>query len=135
MAHNHRNEYQVRVVHEDGTEELSGWLTSEEQLAQAMAGVHKPQRKAYWLRERNVLCPDCFDKEQIIIVECPITGIPSPRFRPHDSRYLVAVGSRNRYELVEVVIEEKLSKGFPMGDDPLPQLKTQDLGGRKTLVL
>jgi hypothetical protein len=135
MACDHGNEYQVRIVHEDGTEELSGWMNSEEQLAQAMAAVHRAQGEAYWLRERNVLCSDCFDKKQIIIVECPITDIPSPRYRPHDSQYLVAVGSRNRYELVEVVIEEKLSKGFPMGDDPLPQLKTQDLGGRKTLVL
>ena len=28
MAHNHGNEYQVRIVHEDGTEELSGWMKS-----------------------------------------------------------------------------------------------------------
>jgi hypothetical protein len=78
-------------------------MNSEEQLAQAMAAAHRAQRKAYWLRERSVLCPDCFDKEQII-VECPITDIPSPRYRPHDSRYLLAVGSRNRYDLLEVVM-------------------------------
>jgi hypothetical protein len=103
MAHNHGNEYQIRIVHEDGTEELCEWMNSEEQLAQAMAAAHRAQRKAYWLRERSVLCPDCFDKEQII-VECPITDIPSPRYRPHDSRYLLAVGSRNRYDLLEVVM-------------------------------
>ena len=84
MAHNHGNEYQVRIVHEDGTEELSGWMNSEEQLAQAMAAVHRAQGKAYWLRERNVLCPDCFDKEQGIIVECPITDIPSRTWGPHE---------------------------------------------------
>jgi hypothetical protein len=99
MAHDHGNEYQVRIVHEDGTEELSGWMNSEEQLAQPMAAVHRAQGKAYWLLERNALCPDCFDKEQQIIVECPITDIPSPRYCPHDSQYLVAVGSRNRYSL------------------------------------
>ena len=33
MAHNHGKEYQIRVVHEDGTEELSGWMESEEQVA------------------------------------------------------------------------------------------------------
>lgn len=33
MAHNHGNEYQIRMVHEDGTEELSGWMQSAEQLA------------------------------------------------------------------------------------------------------
>ena len=104
MAHDHGNEYQVRIVHADGTEKLSGWMNSEEQVARAMAAIHRAQGEAYWLRERNVLCPDCFDKEQIIIVECPITDFPSPRYRPHDSEYLVAVGSRNWYELPEGVI-------------------------------
>ena len=100
MAHNdHGNEYQVRIVHEDGTEELSEWMNSEEQLSQALAKAHRAQGKAYWLRERNVICPNCLDKEQIIIMECPITDIPSSRFSPHDSHYLLAVGSRNRYEL------------------------------------
>jgi hypothetical protein len=99
MAHNHGNEYQIRIVNENGTEELCGWMNSEERLAQAMAAVQMAQGKVYWLRERMVLCPDCFDKEQQIIMECPITDTPTPRYRPHDSRYLVAVGSRNRYEL------------------------------------
>lgn len=103
MAHNHGNEYQVRIVHEDGTEQLSGWMNGAEQLAQAMAALHRAQGKAYWLLERNALCPDCFDKEQTIIVECPIAGIPSPRYRPHDSHYLLAVGSRNRCELPKLV--------------------------------
>ena len=103
MVDNHGYEYQVRIVHEDGTEELSGWMNSQEQLAQAMAAVRRAQGKAYWLRKRSVLCPDCFDTQQII-VECPIADDPSPRYRPHDSRYLLAVGSRNRYELLEVVI-------------------------------
>jgi hypothetical protein len=97
MAHNHGNEYQIKIVHEDGTEELGEWMNSEEQVAQAMAAVHRAQGKAYWLLYRNVLCRDCFDKEQTI-VECPITEIPSPRYRPRDSRYLLAVGSRNRYD-------------------------------------
>ena len=101
MAHNHGSEYQVRVVHEDGDEELSAWMNTED-LAQAMAAVHWTQGTAYWLRERNALCPACFDREQVVIVECPITGILSPRFRPHDSRYLVAVASRNRSEMLEV---------------------------------
>ena len=99
MAHNHGNEYQIRIVNENGTEELCGWMNSQEQLAQAMAAVHMAQGKVYWLRERMVLCPDCFDKEQQTIMECPITDTPTPRYRPHDSRYLVAVGSRNRNEL------------------------------------
>ena len=95
MAHNHGNEYQVKIVHDDETEELSGWMNSEEQVAQVMAAVHRPRVKAYFLRERNVLCPNCLDREQSI-VEYPLTDIPSPRFSPHDSRYLVAVGSKDR---------------------------------------
>jgi hypothetical protein len=102
MAHNHGIEYQVKIIHEDGTEELGGWMNTEEQLAQAMAAVHRAQGKACWLRERNVLCPNCLDKEQLI-VEYPIADSPSPRYSPHDTHYLLAVGSRNRYELLEVV--------------------------------
>ena len=59
MAHNHGNEYQINIVHEDGTEELSEWMNSQEQVAQAMAAVHRPRGKDYWLRERNLLCPNC----------------------------------------------------------------------------
>jgi hypothetical protein len=40
MAHDHRNEYQVEIVCENGTEELSAWMNSEEQVAQEMAAVH-----------------------------------------------------------------------------------------------
>jgi hypothetical protein len=46
MAHNHGNEYQIRIVHEDGTEQLCEWMNSEEQLAQAMAAVHGAHGKA-----------------------------------------------------------------------------------------
>jgi hypothetical protein len=102
MAHNHGSEYQVRIVHEDGTEELSGWLSSAEQVAQAIAANRKPQGKAYWLRARNVLCDDCPPDREESIVECPLTGIPSPRYAPHDSIYLVEVGSKSRYELEQV---------------------------------
>jgi len=98
MAHDHGDEYQVKIVHQDGTEELSGWTNSTEQVAQAMAAVGKPQGKAYWLLVRNVLCPNCLDREQIIM-ECLIANIPSPRYMPHDSGYLQIVGSRNRYAL------------------------------------
>ena len=104
MAHNHGNEYQIRIVHENGTEELCGWMNSAERLTQAVTALHRAQGEVYWLRERNALCPDCFDKEQQIIMECPITDIPTPRYRPHDSHYLVAVGSRNRYEILKLNI-------------------------------
>lgn len=101
MAHNHGSEYQVRIVHGDGTEELSGWLNSAEQVAQTITADRKSQGKAYWLRARNVLCDDCPPDREQGIVECPLTGIPSPRYAPHDSLYLVEVGSKSRYELEE----------------------------------
>ena len=104
MAHHHGNEYQVRIIHADGTEKLSAWMNCEEQLAQAVAAVHRVEGEAYWLRERNVLCPDCLDQKQIIILECPITDNPSPRYCSHDSHYLVAVGARNGYELLDGII-------------------------------
>ena len=105
MAHNHGNEYQIRVVHEDGTEQLSGWTNSAEQVALAMAAVHRQQGKAYWLLVRNVICPNCLDREQRI-AGYSISDTPSPRCSPHDSRYLLAVGLRNRYELLEVSHQE-----------------------------
>ena len=98
MAHNHGSEYQVRIVHEDGTEELSRWMKSEEQVAPALALIHIPHGNAYWLRVRNVLCPDCLERDQTIW-EYPLTGIPSSRYSPHDSGYLLAVGWRNRSEV------------------------------------
>ena len=98
MAHNHGQEYQVRIVHKDGTEELSGWMQSAAQVAPALAAIHRPQANTYWLRARNVLCPDCRASDQGIW-ECPLTGIPSSRFTPHDSGYLQATGWRDRYEV------------------------------------
>src|SRR5260370_36296198 len=104
MAHTHGNEYQIAIVHQDGTEELSGWMNSDEQVAQTMARAHRTQGNAYWLRERNVFCLECSDMAQEIMFECRITDIPSPRYHPHDSGYLLAVGSRTRWEFLEAVI-------------------------------
>ena len=97
MAHNHGNEYQIRIVREDGIEELSGWMNSTEQVTQVMLAVHRPQGKTYWLLVRNVLCPNCLDREHGL--EYPIMDIPSPRCMPHDSHYLLVSGSRNRSDL------------------------------------
>jgi hypothetical protein len=98
MAHNHGNEYQIRIVHQDGTEELSGVMDNTEQVAQAMLAAHRPQGKAYWLLVRNIICPDCSDREGRI-VECPLMDIPSPRYMSHGSGYLQLVELRNRYAL------------------------------------
>ena len=85
MAHDHGNEYQVRIVQVDGTEELSGWMNSEDQVAKVMAAVHRTKCKTYWLRERNVPGPDCVDTEPEIILECPISETPSLRHQIHHS--------------------------------------------------
>jgi hypothetical protein len=95
MAHDHGNEYRIRIIRENGIEELSGWMSSIEQIAQRMMVTHKPQGTGYWLQVRNILCANCSDREQIW--EYPIMHTPSPRFIPHDSRYLQVVESRNVY--------------------------------------
>ena len=69
MTHEHGSEYQVRIVHEDETEELSGWMNSQEQVAHAIAALHESAGKTYWLQTRNVLCLHCLHRE-MTIVEC-----------------------------------------------------------------
>jgi hypothetical protein len=93
MAHNHGNEYQIRVVRVDGIEELSGWMNGTEQVAQAMLAVNRKPYKSCWLLVRTILCPSCFERAQVF--EYPVLSSPSPRYSPHDSRYLQKAGSRN----------------------------------------
>jgi len=94
--HNHGREYQVRVIHEDGTEALSEW-TDDGNVARTMESVRKPQAKAYWLRERNIAvaaCRACGDKEATV-VEYPLTDGLSFRGHPHDSDYLASTGLKS----------------------------------------
>jgi hypothetical protein len=95
MAHDHGCEYQIRTVHENGIEELSDWMNSKEQIAQALVTAPKPHGRTYWLRVRSIICPDCSDKEQIW--EYPVMHLPSPRFVPHAARYLQIEEFRNQY--------------------------------------
>jgi len=116
MAHNHGQEYQVRIVHKDGTEELSGWMQSEAQVAPALAAIHRPHGIAYWLRARNVPCPTCRAKDQGIW-ECPLTGIPDSRYTPHDSGYLQTMGWRDRYEVPPqrlTILARQTTPWYPM---------------------
>ena len=46
MAHNHGSVYQVKVILEDGTEELSEWI-EQGNVAYTLAALHKPQARAY----------------------------------------------------------------------------------------
>jgi hypothetical protein len=90
MAHNHGYEYQIRIARKDGTEELSGWMNSTEQVAQAMIVFHKPQLAGFWHETLSVPTAQTGNR---------FWNIPSPRCIPHDSRYLQVVESRNRFDL------------------------------------
>jgi hypothetical protein len=82
MPHRHGCEYQVKVIHEDGTEALSEWIQHTD-VAQTMASLRKPQVKAFWLRERTVAvsaCALCKDRETEI-TEYPLADSQSSRFR------------------------------------------------------
>jgi hypothetical protein len=57
-------------------------MNSQEQVAQqAMPAVHRRRGKTYWLRERNVLCPNCLDSEQRIRGISPY-GYPVSTMQP-----------------------------------------------------
>jgi hypothetical protein len=53
MAHKNGNKYQIRIVREDGTEELSAWMHSIEEVAKAMILARKPQGTNCWLLVRS----------------------------------------------------------------------------------
>ena len=96
MAHNHGTVYQVKVIHQDGIEEVSEWIEQGD-VPYTLASLHKPQATAYWLRERNVtapFCPLCRDVETAVS-EYPLTDHLSPRSHAHDSSYLVLTGAKD----------------------------------------
>jgi hypothetical protein len=96
MTHEHGSEYQVRIVHEDETEVLSGWMNSQEDVAQAITGLRGSPAKAYWLQVRNILCLNCPHRE-LTIVEFPLTLTPAEntRFpRQTDRRLFGSASSR-----------------------------------------
>lgn len=93
MTHSHGNEYQIRIVRRDGTEELSGWMHSTEQVAQTLHLTHGLQGTTCWLLVRNIICANCSETERVL--EYPIVNMLSARYIPHDSRYLQAAESRN----------------------------------------
>ena len=79
------DEYQIRIIKQDGTVELSRWMNSTEQVLLALATAHRSQGEVYWLLIR---------KEDQIILECPIADIP-PRYSPRDSYSLMRAQSRS----------------------------------------
>lgn len=101
MTHNHGSEYQIRIVHDDGTEELTAWVSSQEEILQAIAALPPARARSLWLRERNTLCPYC-SQQQRVVAECLVVGVPTQRYSAHDSHHLVAMGSKNRCEVFGV---------------------------------
>src|SRR5579864_3472628 len=94
MTHDHGSEYQVRIVHEDETEELSGWMNCPEEVAHAITGLCGSPAKAYWLQIRNILCLNCLDKK-LKMVEIPLTPTvaENPRFPRQTGRRLFGSAS------------------------------------------
>ena len=94
MAHKNGNDYQIRIVRNDGTENLSEWMHSIEEVAHAMILIRKPQGAKCWLMVRSITWPYCPDLEQIL--EYPIMNIPPLRYIPHNPRFLQVAGPGNR---------------------------------------
>ena len=96
MTHEHGSQYRVRIVHEDETEELSGWMDGQEEVAQAITGRRRSPARAYWLQVRNILCLDCLHRE-VTIVEFPLTltAAENTRYpRQTDGRLFGSASSR-----------------------------------------
>ena len=67
MTHEHGNQYRVKIVSDNETEELSGWMNNPGEVAQIIAGRRESVADAYWLQVRNIVCPDCQHKELTIV--------------------------------------------------------------------
>ena len=96
MTHEHGSEYQLKNVHEDETEQLSGWMNCPEDVAQTITGLRGSPAKAYWLQVRNILCSNCLHREQKV-AEFPLTptATENSRFRRQmDRRPYASVSSR-----------------------------------------
>ena len=87
MKHEHGNEFQLRIVHADQTEELSGWMNSREEVIQAVAGLRGSPAEAYWLQVRNIRGLNCLHSEPTI-VEFPLnpTAADNSRFPQQTDR-------------------------------------------------
>ena len=97
MTHEHGSEYQVRIVHEDETEELSGWMSSQEEVTKAIAGLRGSPAKAYWLQARNILCLNCLDREATIVeFRLTLTATVSTRSPQQIDRRTFASASSRR---------------------------------------
>jgi hypothetical protein len=83
MAHNHGSEYQVKVIHQDGTEALSEWIELGN-VAQTMAALRKPQSGLL-----NGLNPDAISEEISRDYDAPRDVV-----RQHTSSFLAELERR-----------------------------------------
>jgi hypothetical protein len=67
MTHEHGSQFRVRIVRENETEEVSGWMNHPDEISQIVTGLRGPTTDAYWLQVRNILCPNCQHTEQTIV--------------------------------------------------------------------
>ena len=129
MTHNHGSEYQVKVIHEDGTEVFSEWI-AQESIAYTMAALRKPQAKAYWLRERNVKVPFCAlcQETETSVTEYPVTDHLSARSHVHDSSFLALTGVKDPCDLpVSAVVPRAAEPSLPPSRDVASV--TEQMGG------
>ncbi len=100
MTHEHANEFRLRILHADQTEELSGWMNCQEKVMQATTRLRGSPVKAYWLQVRTPGCPNCQQQESTV-VEFPLNPAASedPRFpgqtnrRPYTSSRASSAGA------------------------------------------
>ena len=93
MGHQHGSEYRLKFVNHNGQEDVTAWF-NQDQVVMVIASA-RAKGQTFWLLERTIACPECPDREQQIL-EYPVDHGGSSRCSPHDSRYLVAAGVRNR---------------------------------------
>jgi|SRR5579862_5517 len=102
MPHEHGFEYQVRIVYEDESEKLSGWMSCPEEAAHWISGPRRRQAKAYWLQVQDILCLNCRNclNTGATIIEFPLAVIAVAK-----TRFPQQTESRDGHEQSRAAIE------------------------------
>ena len=83
MLYNHGREYQIKVIHADGTEALSEWFEVGS-VAETISAFRKAHIGACWLRERSIAATArlLYPVEETAIAEYLLTDCSCSRTRP-----------------------------------------------------
>jgi hypothetical protein len=117
MTHDHGSEYQVKIVHEDETEELSGWMNCPEKVAQAITVLRGSSANAHWLQIRNIVCHNCLDRK-LKMVEFPLTPTVAEnsrfqtdrtRFRSPQAAHLRSERSGSKVGAMSQILEDGIA--------------------------